>query len=136
MEITVNRVHFTDECTIGDLFVDDAFECYSLEDPVRDLSEPNNKIPGMTAIPAGEYEVIIDMSKRFKKLLPLLLDVPGFTGVRIHGGNTAANTQGCILVGQHRGEDSIRNSQAALKPLQDKIQDALDNGESVWITIK
>lgn len=139
MEITVNRCHFEKDCTIGELFVDDKFECYTLEDPVRELPWRQVemwKIPGQTAIPEGRYQLVINRSNRFKKLLPLLLNVPGFAGIRIHAGNTAADTEGCILVGQHRAEDSVRNSKIAMEALQPKIQDALDSGESVWIDIK
>lgn len=139
MELTLNRVHVTPDCTIGELFVDDKFECYTLEDPVRELpwrQVEMYKIPGQTAIPSGRYQIIINMSNRFKKLLPLLLNVPGFEGIRIHAGNTAADTDGCILVGQQRGEDSIRGSKLALDALQPKIQQALDDGDKVWITLK
>jgi len=94
MKILVARTWYDEKWTGGIMLVDYAMFGYTLEDPVRFTP----KIPEKTAIPAGLYEVRVDMSNRFKKLMPRLLSVPGFTGVRIHGGTTAADTGGCILV--------------------------------------
>lgn len=139
MEITVKRKPTYNEATLGELFIDEHFECHSLEDAIRET-----KIPGRTAIPAGRYRVIIDRSNRFSRLagvdvfLPLLCDVPGFEGVRIHSGNKPEHTEGCILVGQAVGMDncSILYSKLAMKALQPKIQAALDRQEEVWITLE
>lgn len=130
MNLVLKRHLSNDFCTHGDLFVGDEWECCTLEDVVREI-----KIPGQTAIPAGRYRVIINLSNRYKHDLPLLQDVPNFTGVRIHAGNTAANTEGCILVGKERGPTTIMQSRAALVPLQAKIQKALDYGDPVYINI-
>jgi len=92
----INRKWFTDKSTIGKLYIDDKFFCYTLEDVVRPVGE---KLLGKTAIPWGKYRVILSMSNRFKKVLPLLLDVPMFEGIRIHAGNSAVDTEGCILLG-------------------------------------
>lgn len=92
--ILVRKI-FTDTSTIGDLTLDGQFLCNTLEDTVR-----NFKISGKTAIPAGRYEVIINDSARFHRRMPLLLKVPFFDGIRIHNGNTADQTDGCILVGE------------------------------------
>ncbi len=94
MELLIKRHKSLGNSTAGELFVDGKFECYTLEDVIRDT-----KIAGKTAINQGKYKVIIDMSNRFKRLLPLLLDVKDFAGVRIHPGNTSEDTEGCILVG-------------------------------------
>lgn len=94
MHIKITRNKPINGTTIGNLFVDGVFVCYTLEDMVREV-----KIPHATAIPTGTYKVIFTMSNRFKKVLPLLVDVPGFEGVRIHSGNTIADTEGCVLVG-------------------------------------
>lgn len=132
MELLLRRQPSADGCTIGQLFVNGFFECWTLEDIVRD----GPKIPGQTAIPFGRYRVEITMSQRFQRMLPLLLAVPGFEGVRIHPGNTAANTEGCILVGQGRANDSISSSRLAMQALQPKIAGALARGDEVWITVE
>lgn len=95
MRLVLLRNVFTDKSTIGDLLIDGNFFCYTLEDVVR---LPNQKIYGKTAISTGKYEVVLSMSNRFKKLLPELLNVPNFTGVRMHGGNTSDDTEGCIVL--------------------------------------
>lgn len=119
--------------TSGSLLIDGEHECCTLEDEVRPV-----KIYGHTAIPAGTYKVIITKSNRFKRLMPLLLDVPGFTGVRIHCGNTAEDTSGCILVGQRvdQEEGYLYKSRLAMNALQPKIQAALDAGQEVFLTIR
>lgn len=137
MKILVKRRPSFLDATLGDLFVDDQWECFTLEDVVR----TGIKVYGKTAIPRGTYQVIITKSNRFSTpghdvFLPLLLNVPNFEGVRIHGGNKAVDTDGCILVGQEIGQDnaSLIHSQAALLPLIEKIENALKTAE-VWITI-
>lgn len=97
--------------TIGKLYIDGHYFCDTLEDTVR----PNDtKIAGRTAIPAGEYEVVKSYSPRFKKILPEILDVPGFTGVRIHAGNTAKDTDGCILLGLNKTKGAVLDSQTTM----------------------
>lgn len=128
MELKVEREHGTLGYTGGKLYIDNIFQCYTLEDQERD-----DKIYGETAIPLGRYQVIINMSNRFDMLLPLLQDVPNYSGVRIHSGNTAKDTEGCILV----GAIPIRNgflgsSRAALGALMNKLKAADDK---IWITI-
>lgn len=119
MKIEIVRFQFTDKSTIGRLYVDGVFECYTLEDKIRDM-----KIKGITAIPAGIYKVIIDMSGRFKRLLPLLINVLGFSGIRIHIGNKPEDTEGCILVGQSFTTDWIGSSGKAFDALFAKMQAA------------
>lgn len=126
MKIQIKRLHKTENSTIGELTIDGVFECYTLEDKERDV-----KIKGETAIPKGTYGVIINKSNRFKKLLPLLLKVKGFEGVRIHAGNSNHDTEGCILVGKARSVDYISQSRKAFDSLFAKMQKA----ESITITI-
>lgn len=106
----------------------------TLEDRVRDLrSEP--KIPGRTAISAGRYEVTVNRSPRFCRDLPRLLDVPGFTGILIHRGNTAADTSGCILVGENREAGRLVNSTPYELRLTRMLKEAQQRGEKNYITI-
>jgi hypothetical protein len=119
MKIEVKRLHRTENSTIGELLIDGVWECYTLEDKERDV-----KIKSETAIPRGTYKVIINQSNRFKRLLPLLLNVPNFEGIRIHSGNTNHNTEGCILVGRTRSKDFIGQSRKAFDSLFAKMQKA------------
>jgi len=117
MIIEVKRRWFTDKSTIGQMYIDGSFFCYTLEDAVRD-----KKIHGITAIPEGTYDLILNMSNRFKKEMPLLLNVPNFSGVRIHAGNYPSHTEGCLLVGMTRGVDSIFSSKGAFEALMAKLR--------------
>jgi hypothetical protein len=130
MNLTLIRKYPGPDCIIGELFINGEFECFTLEDLERPL-----KIPGVTAIPRGHYEIVITFSARFKKLLPLFLSVPNFEGVRIHTGNTAANTDGCILVGKSRTNNSVTQSREAFDVLFPKLQAAAGK-EKIIIEIK
>jgi hypothetical protein len=114
------------------MYLDGVFECFTLEDGIR-----TNKVYGETAIPAGSYSVIVNYSPRFKVSLPLVQDVPNFEGVRIHPGNTPANTLGCILVGRNwtPGAEEITASRLAFEPLKRKIVDAIARGEEVRLRV-
>lgn len=121
MLIEVKRFEFKNTHTVGKMYVDGIYECYTLEDVVRNGS----KVIGKTAIPTGEYKVIIDRSVRFKQDMPHILDVPNFTGIRIHAGNTSAHTDGCILLGTTwTGGDFIGNSKLAYNKFFKKLQQA------------
>jgi hypothetical protein len=121
MVITIKRLYKTDTSVIGELLVNGVWECFTLEDAERPV-----KIKGETAIPKGTYRVIINESNRFKRLLPLLIDVPNFEGVRIHSGNSNHDTEGCILVGQTRNKNYIGQSRKAFEKLFKKMQVAKD----------
>lgn len=131
MKLTVNRADPRDGAMMGMLFIDSVMFCMTLED----VSRPA-KIAHETAIPAGTYKVTMELSPKFKKRLPLLHDVPGFTGILIHSGNTAEDTWGCILVGQRIvGTHRIEGGSIAMPTLAEKIEDAIKNGEEVTIEI-
>jgi len=146
MEIELIRRHFKDTYTIGRMLIDKNYYCDVLEDVVRDLKDINHdgdfndpgegKIYGETAIPYGRYQVEVTLSPKFKRRLPILLDVPGFTGIRIHAGATAKNTEGCILVGKNNKPGRLDNGPYYETILVQRIDEAKRNGESVYITIK
>jgi Family of unknown function (DUF5675) len=132
MDLRLERKQYKADSTIGELFVDGSFECFTLEDGIR-----TNKVYGQTAIPAGSYFVVVNYSPRFKTTLPLLRDVPRFEGIRIHPGNAPKDTLGCILVGRNwkSGAEQLTASRAAFAPLKEKILAALQRGEGVQIRV-
>lgn len=120
MLIEVKRFEFNDTYTVGRMYINDVYFCYTLEDKVREGA----KVDGQTAIPNGTYSVIIDVSTRFGKQLPHILNVPNFTGVRIHSGNTSKDTEGCILLGHtYAGKDFIGNSKLAFDVFFNKLKE-------------
>jgi hypothetical protein len=131
VNLRLMRRWLTEDSTIGDLYIDDKWECFVLEDTIQD----GPKIFGKTAIPEGEYEIKITWSPRFQKLLPQIMDVPGFEGIRIHPGNTSSDTDGCLLVGQTRGDNWIGRSRSAFALLFAKLQTAAQAGIPISITI-
>jgi len=132
MVFTVIRKDFTVKSTVGDLFLADFWLCRTLEDVVRPAGI---KVPGATAIPEGRYQLIIDMSARFKKLMPHLLAVPGFDGIRIHKLNTAEQTEGCIGVGMYKGQDRIWDCDVAYNYFFERLSMALEAKEEVFIEV-
>ena len=109
MRIELVRIAFKDTYTIGKLYVDDTYFCDVLEDVDRGLDSSmteseilEKKVKGQTAIPTGHYVINITYSPKYKRMMPLLLDVKGFSGIRIHSGNTAKDTEGCLLVGKNK----------------------------------
>lgn len=138
MQLQLERVQIDRQVTIGSLSVDGDWQCWTLEDPVREVpGQPVSawKVPGRTAIPYGRYGVEVTLSPRFGRMLPLLLAVPGFDGVRIHAGNVPADTDGCILVGADRYSASVGRSRAALDDLMVRLGPAVRRGEPIAIHI-
>jgi hypothetical protein len=133
MELSLIRDIFAPQRTLGVLYVDGIKECYICEDMVRPKGE---KIYGQTAIPEGRYEIKITMSNRFKRELPILLNVPNFEGIRIHSGNHEGHTEGCLLPGKTRNASGVFSSVIATNNLILKIRTALQSGRRVFITIK
>ena len=133
MHIRVMREPSINDTTLGSLFIDDHWQCHTLEDVIRPAGE---KVRNKTAIPPGRYKLILSMSNRFKKIMPEVLNVPMFTGIRIHSGNTAKDTAGCLLVGQTRSIEtrSIGRSRFAYTALLLKLRAALKAGETIYIT--
>lgn len=138
MELTLIREPTCEGFTRGELFIDGIPECFTLEDEVRTFKE----VPGATAIPPylGQepirYRVALTKSPRFGKVLPEILNVQDFRGVRIHSGNTAADSEGCLLVGQRQGKAAVFDSKAAMLELMAALSSAVEAGEQIWLTIK
>lgn len=139
MHLDIKRIHFDPDYTVGELSEDGVRACYTLEDAVRErIGVPVAawKIKGLTAIPAGDYVIEITHSQRFGRLMPQVMNVPGFTGVRIHSGNNSLDTDGCILVGNDwGGGDWIGNSRVAYNTLFAKLLAAHKRGEKITISI-
>lgn len=126
LELTLKRYKSSDKSTEGELFIDGKFFCYTLEDIHREI-----KIMHETCIPAGRYQVKITYSNRFKRMMPQIMDVPKFEGIRIHNGLTAKHTSGCPLVGfDAGGKDEIK------KGAFDELFKVLNNHNGlIYITI-
>lgn len=114
MKLKLVREYFTPTETLGSLYIDGKFFCYTLEDKDRGLKQSNaladiqaRKVKNQTAIPTGTYKVSVTPSNRFKRPMPLIHDVKGFEGVRLHGGNTHLNTEGCPLVARQRNVNKV-----------------------------
>lgn len=138
MKIELRREFFSDESTIGRLYIDGHYFCYTLEDTCREINGktfPGCKVQNETAIPRGEYQVIIDYSQHFHRELPHILNVPYFDGVRIHAGNSARDTEGCVLLGRTRNVNWIGQSQAAFIEFFDKFEQAYNHHEGITILI-
>ena len=136
MLLTVKRTNFTEESTIGELFIDGKFFCYTLEDKDRGLTDSMSlaeiklrKIFGITCIPYGKYKVVLSMSPKFGKVLPEIQGVKGYSGIRIHTGNTAKDSLGCLLVGKKKAFNQIFESTAAMR----ELMLMLDKANDAWI---
>ena len=148
MELILERIAKRKTYTIGRLSIleevideystgtAERYFCDTLEPTWRDYKNGAYKVKGRSAIPEGRYAVVISFSPKFKQWLPILLGVPKFDGIRIHAGNTAADTEGCILVGKNRLVGQVLDSRIWLHRLKQKIVEAKSRGEPVWITIK
>lgn len=137
MNIEVIRQIDGKEFTLGEMRVDGKHFGYVCEDVDRKLEDydASHKVYGQTAIPRGEYKIEVSFSTRFKKELPILIDVPYFTGIRIHGGNTADDSHGCILLGRTQTINGVRDCSERVVTLTKMISDAEDRGEECRIEI-
>lgn len=143
MDILIERKYKKPTYTIGVVSVNGNRFCNSLEDTDRGLDQSmsvdeikNKKVYGETAIPKGTYNVTYTYSNRFKKMMPLVNNVKGFDGIRIHSGNTAKDSLGCILLGDNKEVGKVVNSRVTCDKLYAMIEEALKKKESVTLTIK
>lgn len=142
MILKLVREVFTEVSTIGRMYANGVFICYILEDKDRGLESSTPlaeiqkiKVPHSTCIPYGTYRVHITFSNRFQKPLPLVEQVPGFEGIRIHPGNTDADTEGCLLPGNIRKINQVLESKLAWQKVFNIIKESADNKETVTLTI-
>ncbi len=139
MELQLNRIAKKDTYTIGKLYIDGVYFCDTLEDKDRGLKDSmpvseiqKLKVYGETAIPIGTYTITITYSSKFRKMLPLIHNVKGFSGIRIHSGNTEKDTLGCIIVGQNKVKGKVINSIDTFNKLFTKLK----TSNNIKLTIK
>ena len=142
MELRLERKYRNNNYCIDKLYINGKYFSDVLEDPDRGLTDNMSleeikkiKIKGNTCIPYGTYNITITYSPRFKKNLPLLNNVKGFDGIRIHSGNKPQDTEGCLLPGFNKVKGQIIDSRVTTDKLIAQIQQALNKGEKVTITI-
>ena len=155
MELRLERIALRNEYTIGKLYVDGEYVCDTIEDTVRDLDKDGKfangevKIPGKTAIPYGRYEITMKVkspkysnfskyswAKKYDGYLPRLLNVPHFDGVLIHVGNSALDSEACVLVGENKVVGKVINSVNTFRRLMDDyLVPAKKRNEKIVITI-
>lgn len=142
MELKLNRIFLGKNYTIGKLYVNGVYLCDTLEDVNRDLNKDGDlddrgesKIKHETCIPFGRYEITVNMSSRFNRLLPRLLNVPNFDGILIHNGVTKENTSGCILVGENKAIGKLLNSTHYMNKLTNILLDEQNKGLKSYIKI-
>lgn len=141
MKLTLKRIALRPTYTIGRLYIDDVYFCDTIEDTVRDINKNGKfdngekKVHSKTAIPYGTYEIKWTYSPRFKKYTPQLMNVPSFEGIRIHAGNTSADTEGCLILGENKQVGKVLNSRATINKFYQIIKKACSK-EKVTIEIK
>ena len=141
MDLLLERKYLKKDYTIGVLSIDGKYFCDVLEDTVRDINKDGIfncgefKIKGHTAIPYGKYEIVLTYSPKFKRELPLLLNVPHFEGIRVHRGNSKQDTEGCLLTGENKEKGKVINSTKYEKELVRILKEAVSKKEKITIEI-
>jgi hypothetical protein len=142
MKLKLERLYLKDTYTIGKLYIDGKYFCDTVEDKVRDLNKDGDlndlgetKVYGETAIPYGTYEVEVTYSPKFKRELPLIKNVPHFEGIRIHKGNYATNSSGCIITGENKIKGGVINSTPYEIKITSLIKEAQNKGDKITIEI-
>lgn len=147
VNVELRTVAQNNKYTIGKLYIDGKYYCDTIEDTVRDLPEKcpytvkgqvckcKEKVYAKTAIPAGIYEIKMTYSNKFKRILPLLMDVPHFIGIRIHRGNTEVDSAGCIIIGENKVKGKVINSTQYEVDIVKKFNEYVQEGKKILITI-
>ena len=138
MEIKVVRYILTNEYTVGKMYIDGEYITDTIEDRFREIEKKEDKVYGVTAIPCGSYPVVLDFSSKYSKMMPHILDVPYFSGIRIHSGNSDEDSLGCLIVGDYCPGVAggwLKNSRIAYSKVFEKLQQASDKSERIFITI-
>jgi len=143
MDIRLRRIARKSDYTIGRLYVNGAYFCDTLEDKDRGLAQDTplseikaRKVWGRTAIPTGVYNVSWTYSGKFKRMMPLIEGVPGFSGIRIHAGNTRQDTEGCVLLGENKAVGKVVNSRATINKFYPLVERACKKKEKIAITVE
>ena len=143
IELELNRIYFSPTYTIGKLFVNRQLWCDTIEDVNRDINRDGDlldlneeKVMHKTAIPFGRYEVIVNMSSRFKRMLPRILNVPHFDGILIHNGKDETSSSGCVIVGENREKGKVLNSSFWMNKLTDYLLEEQRKGIKIFIRVK
>ncbi len=142
VNLKLDRKYFKEDYTIGDLFIGEKWFSNTLEDKVRDYNNDGDlddsgegKIPGYTAIPFGRYHVVVTHSPKFKRRLPLIQNVKGFEGIRIHAGNSPKDTEGCILVGENREKGKVFRSRYYETKLTELLRLYIGMGHEIYLNV-
>ena len=142
MELKLHRFALKPTYTVGKLYIDGQYFCDVIEDVVRDLNKDGDlddpgegKVYAETAIPYGRYEVVVNLSPKFKRVLPLLLNVKHFTGIRIHEGSSEKSSAGCLILGENKVVGKVINSKYYVTKLTDKLIGEQKKGIKSYITI-
>lgn len=143
MKLKLKRIYRGNTYTIGRLYIDNEYFCDTLEDKDRELTSymseediKSLKVYSETAIPTGTYKIEVTFSRRFKKKMPVLIGVKGFSGIRIHSGNDETHTSGCILCGFNKEKGKVVNSKVVTSKVYALIENAINNNNEVEITIE
>lgn len=143
MEIIIKRIAKKSNYTIGKLYIDGKYFCDTLEDKDRGLNDNMSvdkilsiKVKHETAIPTGTYNMNITYSPKFKKQLPLILNVKGFEGIRVHSGNTDKDSSGCVILGQNKVVGKVINSRVTCDKFNTTLTGAKNRKEKITLKIE
>lgn len=136
MHFELVRQVISETRTLGILYCDSRMLGYTCEDTDRRLESGGEKVPGKTAIPRGHYTMRLSMSTRFKRIMPEVLNVPFFTGIRFHGGNTENDTEGCPLLGARTNMSGVWECARVNKEMVNLMAGAEARGEAITLEVR